>query len=56
MRFVASVSGLGLLMKQSEYKGILTKQMVLDLGKDAVNYDPNGYRKEFIELVTNWNY
>jgi Ca-activated chloride channel homolog len=55
MRFVASVAGLGLLMKQSEYKGTLTKQMVLDLGKDAIIFDPNGYRKEFIELVTNWN-
>lgn len=55
MRFVTSVAGLGLLMKQSEYKGSLTKQMVLDLGKDAINFDPNGYRKEFIELVTNWN-
>jgi len=55
MRFVTSVAGLGLLMKQSEYKGTLTKQMVLDLGKDAINFDPNGYRKEFIELVTNWN-
>ena len=55
MRFVASVAGLGLLMKQSEYKGNLTKQMVLDLGKDAISFDPNGYRKEFIELVTNWN-
>lgn len=55
MRFVASVAGLGLLMKQSEYKGNLTKQMVLDLGKDAISFDPNGYRKEFIDLVTNWN-
>lgn len=55
MRFVASVVGLGLLMKQSEYKGTLTKQMVIDLGKDAITFDPNGYRKEFIELVTNWN-
>ena len=54
MRFAASVVGLGLLMKQSEYKGTLTKQMVLDLGKGAIIFDPNGYRKEFIELVTNW--
>lgn len=55
MKFVVSIAGLGLLMKQSEYKGTLTKQMVLDLGKDAITFDPNGYRKEFIELVTNWN-
>ena len=50
MRFAASVTGLGLLMKQSKYKRGLTKQMVL-----ATTFDPNGYRKEFIELVKNWN-
>lgn len=54
MRFATSVAGLGLLMKQSQYKGTLTKQMVLDLGRGAISFDPNGYRKEFIELVTNW--
>ncbi len=54
MRFAASLAGLGLLMKQSEHKGNLTRQMVLDLGKNAISYDPNGYRREFIELVTNW--
>lgn len=55
MRFAASVTGLGLLMKQSKYKRGLTKQMVLDLGEKATTFDPNGYRKEFIELVKNWN-
>ncbi len=55
MRFVTSVAGLGLLLKQSEYKGQLTKKMVLGLGKNATNFDPNGYRKEFIELVKNWD-
>lgn len=55
MRFLSSVAGLGLLMKQSQYKGSLTKQMVLDLGKNATTFDPYGYRKEFMELVTNWN-
>lgn len=54
MRFATSVAGLGLLMRQSQYKGTLTKQMVLDLGRGAISFDPNGYRKEFIELVTNW--
>ena len=55
MRFVASVTGIGLLTNQSEYKGTLTRQMVLDLGKNTTTFDPNGYRKEFIELVTNWD-
>lgn len=56
MRFAASIAGLGLLMKQSEYKGNLTKQTVLELAHGAASFDPNGYRKEFVELVTNWNH
>jgi len=55
MRFAASVAGFGLLMKESKYKGSLTKQMVLDLGTNAVTFDPNDYRDEFIELVSNLN-
>ena len=50
-RFAASVAAFGLLMKQSEYKGTASKQLVLDLGKTATGFDPNGYRKEFLELV-----
>jgi len=55
MRFVASVSSFGLLLKQSEYKGKASKQMVLDLGTNAKNFDPNGYRSEFIDIVKKWN-
>lgn len=55
MRFATSIAGFGLLMKQSDYKGTLNKQMVLNLGQTAHNFDPNGYRAEFIQLVTNWN-
>ena len=54
MRFLAAVTGFGLLMKESEYKGTLTKQMILDLGSGALTFDPNGYRREFTELVSNW--
>jgi len=55
MRFATSIAGFGLLMKQSDYKGTLNKQMVLNLGQTSHNFDPNGYRAEFIQLVTNWN-
>ncbi len=54
MRFLAAVTGFGLLMKQSEYKGTASKQMILDLGNGALTFDPNGYRKEFTDLVGNW--
>jgi Ca-activated chloride channel family protein len=55
MMFIASVTGFGLMMKQSEYKGEVTKQMVLELGKNAAVFDPHDYRREFLELVENWN-
>jgi Ca-activated chloride channel family protein len=54
MRFAASIAGFGLLMKQSEYQGTVSKHIVLVLGENAKMYDPFGYRAEFIALVTNW--
>jgi len=56
MRFAASITIFGLLMKQSDYKGNASKQMVLDLGQNAKTFDPYGYRNEFINLVKNWNF
>lgn len=53
MRFVSAVTCFGLQLKQSEYKGYSSKSMVLNLGKDAVSFDPNGFRTEFLELVKN---
>ena len=55
MRFACSIIGFGLLMKQSEYKGTISKQMVLDLGANSTVFDPFEYRKEFLNLVSNWN-
>ncbi|MFS4483503.1 vWA domain-containing protein [Hyunsoonleella sp. 2307UL5-6] len=55
MRFGAAVTGFGLLLKNSEYKGEVSKQMVIDLANTATTFDPNGFRKEFTELVTGWN-
>lgn len=55
MRFVAAIAGFGLLMKQSEYKGTTSKQLVLELGENAIGFDPFGYRQEFIELVKSWS-
>ncbi len=51
MRFAASVTAFGLLLKHSKYKGTVSKQMVLSLGQNAFTFDPNGYRSEFISLV-----
>lgn len=53
-RFAASVTAFGLLLKNSKYKGTASKEMVLKLGQDAYNFDPNGYRREFMSLVNMW--
>jgi len=53
MRFAAAITCFGLQTKQSMYKGNSSKSMVLDLGRNAVSYDPYGFRAEFLELVKN---
>ena len=55
MRFLEAITGFGLLMKQSAYKGTASKEMVLKFGKSALSFDPNGYRQEFADLVSNWS-
>lgn len=50
-RFAVGVAGFGLLMRESEYKGALDLKMVQDIASEAVKFDPNGYRKEFVVLV-----
>ncbi|HLO60540.1 MAG TPA: von Willebrand factor type A domain-containing protein [Bacteroidales bacterium] len=55
MKFAAAITGFGLLMKQSMYKGTLTRQMILDLGDLNYNFDPYGNRSDFIDLVKSWN-
>jgi Ca-activated chloride channel homolog len=54
MQFSVAVTCFGLIMKQSQFKGTSSRQMVLDLSKNATTFDPNGYRKEFVDLVTDW--
>lgn len=54
MRFATSVAGFALMMKNSEYKGTVSKKMVIDLAKGALSFDPNGYRSEYVDLLKNW--
>ena len=54
MRFAASITSFGLLLKQSAYKGTASKQMVLDLGANAKSFDPNGYKSQFYGIVNKW--
>lgn len=50
-RFAVSVAGLGLLMRESEYKGSLDLNTVKELANSSLSFDPNEYRKEFVELI-----
>lgn len=54
MKFAASISGFGLLMKKTKYQGTVSKEMVMNLGENATTFDPFGYREEFIDLVQDW--
>ena len=56
MRFAEAITCFGLLMKQSQYASEASKTMALELGKNAVTYDPNGFRKEFLELMENLDF
>lgn len=50
-RFSAAVAGFGMLLQNSEYKNDLNFDHIIQLAKQATDYDPEGYRKEFIRLV-----
>ena len=50
-RFSAAVAGFGMLLQDSKYKNDLTYDDVIHLAREATQYDPEGYRKEFIRLV-----
>ena len=51
-RFAAAVAGWGMLLRDSEHKGLATFQMVTELAQAAKGDDPFGYRAEFLRLVT----
>ncbi len=50
-RFAASVAGYGMLLRDSEYKGLLNYDLVLELADEGKGSDPHGLRAEFIDLV-----
>lgn len=50
-RFSAAVAEFGLLLRNSEFKESSTYKQVISLATSSTGADPNGYRKEFIELV-----
>jgi len=51
LKFASAVAMFGQLMKDSDFKGEGTYQKVIDLAKNSLGDDPNGYRREFVRLA-----
>jgi Ca-activated chloride channel family protein len=51
MRFATAVASFGLILSHSAHKGSATIDMVLDLARNALGDDRDGYRREFVGLV-----
>ena len=51
MKFCSAVAAFGMLMKQSNYAGNVSKAMILELAENGMDFDPNGDREEFVRLV-----
>ncbi len=50
-RFAAAVAEFGLVLRDSPYKGKASLSDVLSRASSATAFDPNGHRKEFLDLV-----
>ncbi len=51
-KFVSAVVQYGMLLRESQYKGESSFDNALALAKEGKGEDPNGYRGEFIRLVS----
>lgn len=50
-RFGAAVAGFGMILRESPYKGHWNFEDVIDTATGSSEFDPNDYRKEFVQLV-----
>ncbi|KUY15848.1 hypothetical protein BAZ12_07815 [Elizabethkingia miricola] len=50
-RFAADVAWFGMKLRDSQYLKDKETKSILNLGKSAIKYDPDGYRNEFLKLV-----
>ncbi len=51
LRFASAVAAFAMLLRNSEFKGGATYDLVAALARDARGDDPEGYRGEFISMV-----
>ncbi|WP_143305012.1 vWA domain-containing protein [Chitinophaga vietnamensis] len=50
-RFAASVALLGMILRQSAYRGCGDTDMVMQIARKALGADKGGYRQEFLKMV-----
>lgn len=52
MRFAQTVAAFGMILRESEYKGSATYELILnDLVGSGFSFDPHGRRAEFVDLI-----
>ena len=51
LRFAASVTGMAMLMRDSPHRGSLSYDQVVTWAQQARQYDPHGWRQEFVQLA-----
>lgn len=55
-RFSASVAGLGMLLRNSKFKGDANYDMIVDMAKASMGEDLEGYRAEFLRMIKSAKY
>jgi Ca-activated chloride channel family protein len=50
-RFASAVAAFGMILRDSEHKGIATIDQVLKISESAMGADREGYRRDFIKLA-----
>jgi Ca-activated chloride channel family protein len=55
MRFAASLIALGMHLRNSNYKGTITMNDIRTWAGGAMTFDPNGYRRKHIDLLSRIN-
>jgi Ca-activated chloride channel family protein len=51
LRFAAAVAAFGMILRESEYRGSVTLDAVIEMADSARGADKEGYRQDFIKLV-----
>jgi Ca-activated chloride channel family protein len=51
LQFASAVAAFAMVLRDSEYKGQASYDLVLQLAREARGQDPEGYRTEFISMV-----